>query len=241
MRFVSALGTILRRGNRAQVLPVASFNHRYLLTSLMITLEFCGGDRYFERYVWSKFPVTKRRKIKLCNHPLMFKDKLRIRKSYIELDIEELDIPSIADVARIFGLYPSSPLCNRIADLSKTYVFPSNPYVTGYLVGPYGDVEISESGPVKYRISGSSMLDLDDELIEWSLGDLCFRSKYPPESHQAYLDFFLLGYARRDPPLAMVSDVHAFLPQAIFLTIEIAGKSCATHSCRCSCSSPFGR
>ena len=207
----------------------------------MIILEFCGGPGEFEQWVVSQFPSTKRRKIKLCSYPLMLGDKLRIHKDYIELEVEEFDIPSAADVARLFNTDPSSPLCTCIMEcLLNNRVFPSIPGVQGYLVGPYDYVEISDPGPVKYRISESSMIDLRHRLTGWSLDDLRFRSEYPPESHQAFLDCFLLAYTRHDPPLAMVSEVHAFLPQTIFLTVEIPGTACATHSYCYSLSSPFG-
>lgn len=139
---------------------------------------------------------------------------MRIHKEYIDLEVEEFNTPSSADVARILGLNASSPLCNLIVEnLSNIMISPPMPGLIDYLIPPYDRIEILDPSPVEYRISESSLRDLQHRLFRWSVNDLCFRSNYPPESHQAFLDSFLLGYARRDPPLTMVSEMLTYLLQ----------------------------
>jgi hypothetical protein len=152
------------------------------------------------------------REIILCNMPAIFKSEVPFSKDCIKIAVEEIDPLSAAELHQTLNRDTNSQVLNSIMNALMSSPLPaSNPYLYGSLIVPSELVEIRDPGSAVYRISERSLTSLKNYFLRWSLNDLYFRSKYPPETHQASLDFFLFGYARHNPPLTMVSEALAII------------------------------
>ena len=152
------------------------------------------------------------REIIVCNMPATLIDKLRIPEDCIKLEVEDIDQRSAAELHETLNRETQSLTLSSIMNaLTSSPLSSSNPYVYGYLVDHSDLVKIRDPGSAVYRISERALRHLKGLLFRRSLNDLYSRSKHPPETHQESLDFFLLAYARHNPPLAMVSAVLAIL------------------------------
>jgi len=185
-----------------------SFDHPYPIAVLTINLEFCGGTFYRELivYVSGQLPVTKRRKIKLCSRPLQFGQTICLCEDYLELEVEEFDSPSAADVAKIVGEdYSPTDYENIASHISSSGTKERRLPLLVPLFEPCDILHRHDSGPGQQRISESSIDYLFHNLFTWSLNDVQYRAAYPPEHLEACLDLFLLGYACHNPPLTIVN------------------------------------
>lgn len=138
----------------------------------------------------------------MCNMPFHSLGDLRHFKRHINVEVEDIDPASVTKLHQNLHQNDISEKWNSMKDALRA----SSQH--GCLRPPEtttsSDYTRDPTLPW-YRFSDRSIRLLNDNFLQWNLIDFCFRSQFPPDTHQASLDFVLLSYARHKPPLPLVS------------------------------------
>jgi hypothetical protein len=191
----------------------------------------CGGRRTSSILVWHQPTLIRTHTIKLCHSPLKHHEEIHVNPDILEIEVEEINIPTVEEVGRVLGIDTSSPKCKEITTTMTNLV--KNPSSISLFHRNHSYRGIIFPKPRRqYRISQQSLRELTDSFSRWTLQDLCFRCQLPEEYHDSYLDKLLLGYAERhlqDHQLPMVRKV---ISGRCSTTHRLLGRTCE-RSCPC--------
>jgi hypothetical protein len=182
---------------------------KYVTHSLMPDLtnslpDFRQTSRNESNFITNDLPVNGRRQIVLCNMPVSSRAGLRFSEHRLLVEVEEIACSGAATDGSNAREGDSHKLNTMIQALKTSPRSAADATLLGYLDDSFQTTQVQEPSSL-YRISEDHLKLIIDNIMQWSLNDLSFRSRYPPQTDQDALDFFLLAYATHDPPLPMVS------------------------------------